>query len=87
MSVVPINPSTSASPTDLESRVASRKRELNALFIEHKKNSSRASAAEAITKIKARLSELADIMKTGAVNGWADVDPMAKRRLEEWITR
>jgi hypothetical protein len=78
-----INPST----TDLETRVANRKAELISEIVEHKKNPSRAGAAEAIGKIKAQLSELAHIMKEGVVDGWANVGPSAKLKLNAWMTK
>lgn len=73
--------------SDLETRVTNRKRALISEIIEHKKNSSRAGAAEAIDSIKARLSELANIVKDGLVDGWVNVGPAAKLRLDEWMTR
>lgn len=72
---------------DLETRVTNRKRELISEIIEHKKNCSRAGAADAIHRINARLSELAYIVKESVVDGWANVDPSAKLKLDEWITR
>jgi hypothetical protein len=73
--------------TDLESRVENRKRELISEIVEHKKNSSRAGAAEAIDKAKGRLSDLAHIVKQGVVNGWANVVPSVELKLDEWIAR
>jgi len=73
--------------SDLETRVANRKRELIAEIIEHKQNSSRVGAAEAIERIKARLSELARIVKEGVVDGWANVGPSATLKLDEWIAK
>ena len=87
MSVAATNPSSSGALPDLETRVASRKQELISEILEHKKNSSRACAAEAIDKIKARLSELAHIVKAGVVDGWANVPPSAKRELDQWIAK
>ncbi len=78
-------PSTPAPPADLETRVEKRKRELISEIVEHKKNSSRAGAAEAIDRAKGRLSELAHIVKE--VDGWANVGPSAKRKLDEWMAR
>jgi hypothetical protein len=72
---------------DLEARVTARKAELIAELIEHKKNSSRMGAAEAVDKLKARLSELAHIVKEGIVDGWANVGPKARTRLDEWMTK
>ena len=65
-------------PSDLETRVAERKRELISEIVEHKKNSSRAGAAQAIDRIKAQLSELAHIVKEG---------PNAKLKLVEWMAK
>ena len=71
-------------PDDLETRVANRKQELITELIEHKKNSSRYGAAEAIDKIKHRLSELSHILNTGE---WTDLSAGARLRLAEWIAR
>jgi len=87
VSAASIDPSTATPLPDLEARVANRKRELISEMVEHKKNSSRAGAAEAIDAIKARLSELAHIEKEGVVDGWANVGPKARLRLDEWIAR
>lgn len=73
--------------TDLESRVESRKRDLISEIVEHKKNSSRAGAASAIEAAKSRLTELTWIVKEGVVDGWANVGPTAKQRLDDWISR
>jgi hypothetical protein len=70
---------------DLETRVQHRKAELIAEIIEHKKNSSRVGAADAIARIKAHLSELAHIVKEGVVDNWANVDPKARTRLDAWL--
>jgi hypothetical protein len=69
--------------TPLETRVEYRKRELIAEIIEHKKNSSRAGAAVAVDKAKDRLSELAHIVK----DGWANVGPSAKLKLDAWMAK
>ena len=87
MSVAPVNPSAPTPRPDLETRVENRKRELISEIVEHKKNSSRAAAAEAIDRAKARLSDLAHIVKEGVVDGWANVRPSAKVKLEEWMAR
>jgi flavin-binding protein dodecin len=84
VSVAPVDP---AQRPDLETRVENRKRELISEIVEHKKDSSRPAAAEAIDRAKARLSELAHIVKEGVVDGWANVGPGAKRKLEDWIAR
>lgn len=87
MTVTSSKTSTTASPTDLETRVANRKRELIEEILEHKKNSSRAGAAEAIDRAKGRLTELARIVKEGVVDGWANVGQSAKLKLDEWMAR
>lgn len=79
--------STPTPPPDLETRVENRKRELISEIVENKKNSSRAGAAEAIDKAKARLSELAQIVKESVVDGWANVGPSAKLKLDEWMAK
>ena len=73
--------------TDLETRIEDRKRELIAEIVEHKINISRPRAAEAIDKAKARLSELAHIVKQGVVDGWANVSPNTKLKLHEWLAK
>lgn len=73
--------------SDIETQVAHRKQMLIAEIREHKTNSSRAGAAEAVDKIKAKLSELEHIVKAGVVNGWANVGPDTTLQLEEWISR
>ena len=76
-----------STPTELETRVENRKRELIAEIVEHKKNSSRSGAADAIDKCKARLSELAHIVKEGVVDGWGNVGPRARLKLDEWMSK
>ena len=74
-------------PPDLEARVTARKAELIAEIIEHKKNSSRVGAAEAVDSLKDRLSELAHIVREGIVDGWANVGPKARTRLDAWMAK
>jgi prephenate dehydrogenase len=71
-------------PDELEIRVANRKRQLITEIIEHKKNSSRSGAAEAIDRIKDQLSELSQILGT---DKWAHLTAGARSRLAEWIAR
>ena len=85
MTTATIDPSTPTPP--LETRVETRKRELISEIVEHKKNRSRPGAAEAIDRLEARLSELAHIVKEGVIDGWANVGPATKLRLDEWIAR
>lgn len=72
---------------DLQARVENRKRDLIAEILEHKKNSSRAGAAQAVDKIKSRLTELTQIVKVGVVAGWGNVSPQAKVQLDEWMSK
>ena len=69
---------------DLELRVESRKRELITEIIEHKTNSSRYGAADAINKIKQHLSELTDIVKAGK---WSNLGEGSRLKLIEWMAR
>ena len=85
MNLTPNDPSSPTSTSDLETRVETRKRALFAEIIEYKQSSSRASSIEAIERAKARLSELAHIVKEGVVDGWANVGPKATTRLNEWL--
>jgi hypothetical protein len=72
---------------DLEIRVTARKDELIAELIEHKLNSSRSGAAGAIDTLKGRLSELALILKDGAVDGTTYVAPATRTRLDQWMAK
>jgi len=71
-------------PDNLESRVANRKLQLITEIIEHKKNSSRSGAAEAIDKLKHHLSELSQILKA---DEWTNLSAGTRLRLAEWIAR
>lgn len=73
--------------SDLEKRVENRKRELISEILEHKKNSSRFGAADEVEKIKSRLAELTHILKDALTDGWANLAPGAKTRLDAWIAR
>ena len=74
-------------PFDLEARVANRKLELIAEIIEHKKNSSRFGAAAEIDRIKARLADLAVILKESVVDGWGNVGSSGRDTLDQWLAR
>ena len=73
--------------TALEAQVSNRKQDLISELIEHKKNSSRSGAADAVDKIKARLADLAYIVKADISTGWANMGPHAKLRIDEWLAR
>ena len=69
---------------DLETRVANRKLQLISEIIEHKKNSSRYGAAEAVDRIKQHLSELSQIVKAGERSTLGEG---TRLRLLEWMAR
>lgn len=69
---------------DLETRVTNRKHQLIMEIIEHKKNSSRFGAAEAIDRLKHQLSELSQILKA---DEWTNLSAGTRLRLAEWIAR
>jgi prephenate dehydrogenase len=71
-------------PDDLETRVANRKRELITEILEHKKNSLRFGAGEAIDRIKHHLSELSRIVNA---KEYSSLSPGARLRLADWIAR
>ena len=71
-------------PDDLEARVANRKLQLITEIIEHKTNSSRYGAAEAIDRIKHHLSELTEILKA---HEWPQLSAEARLRLADWVAR
>jgi hypothetical protein len=72
--------------SSLETRVTNRKQELIAEIVELKLGS-RLHAVETIDKLKARLSDLAIILDEGGVDGWANVAPRTRRRLDDWISK
>lgn len=69
---------------DLEARVESRKRELITEIIEHKKNSSRSGAAEAVERLRQHLSELPQILKAGK---WSNLGEGTRLRLIQWMAK
>ena len=75
-----------AGKSDLESRIADRKRELIEELIEHKKRSG-LPAVEAVDAIKRRLTQLEHLVKQSVVDGWSNVSEAARARLELWIDR
>lgn len=66
---------------DLQARVEVRRRDLISEIVEHKKNSSRAGAADAVKRATGRLLELRRIVERG---GAALV---TRRALAEWMSR
>lgn len=84
--VLPANPSRSKASPDLATRVADRKRDMISEIVELKKGS-RLDAVETIDRLKARLSELAHIVKDGVVDDRAKIGDRTRRRLDDWIAR
>jgi len=77
------DPRASADP-DLESRVRLRRAELFVRLRELRADG-RVEAAAASDKLKARLSELTDLLKWGIRDGWASLGDNVKRKLEQWL--
>jgi len=69
---------------DLESRINTRRKELIARLVELKSDT-RIEVAETRDKLKAKLSELAHIIKEGVVDGWASIGDVARQRLDHWL--
>jgi hypothetical protein len=73
-----------ATEVALESRINARRAELIAKLIELR-SSMHLEAAEAGDKIKARLSELAHVMREGVVDGWTTLGDSVKHKLDRWL--
>ena len=69
---------------DLESRITTRRNELIAKLFELN-TETRVGTAEIRDKLKARLSELAHIIKEGVVDGWASLGDKATQKLDRWL--
>lgn len=76
---------TTAPEADLESRIQQRRAELIATLGALRADS-RLAAIEVRDRLKARLSELAHIIKVGVVDGWTNLGDTVKRKLEDWLT-
>lgn len=74
-----------ADETDLESRIKERRAELIGK-IGGLRGDTRREAGEAREKLRAKLSELAHIIKWGAADGWASLGAPLTNKLEEWLT-
>jgi hypothetical protein len=68
----------------LEQRISARRAELIAKLEAHR-GSMHLDEVDAGDKVKAKLSELAHIMREGVVDGWADLGDGTKVRLERWL--
>lgn len=73
------------SEPDLESRIKVRRAELVAKLRELRADA-RLEATQAGDKLKARLSEVAHIIKEGVVDGWGSLGDGVKRKLDHWLT-
>jgi hypothetical protein len=62
-----------------------RRAELIAKLVELRADN-RIEATEARDKLKAKLSELAHIIKESVVDGWASIGDVAKHKLDHWLT-
>ena len=68
----------------LEQRISARRAELIAKLIDHR-GSVHLDEAEAGDKVKAKLSELAHIMRENVVDGWSELGDGVKLKLEGWL--
>ena len=69
---------------DLESRIQQRRGELIAT-LGLLRADPRFATSELRDQLKARLSELAHIIKVGVVDGWTNLADTVKYRLENWL--
>jgi galactokinase len=76
--------SRASSGPDLESRIRLRRAELFVRLRELRADR-RLEANEARDKLKAKLSELAHLLKWGISDGWPGLGDNVKRRLEHWL--
>jgi hypothetical protein len=85
LAVAPVLPVAPVLEVALEQRISARRAELIAKLIDHR-GSMHLDEVDAGDKIKAKLSELAHIMREGVVDGWADLGDGVKLKLEGWLT-
>jgi hypothetical protein len=71
--------------SDLEARIKAHRAELLSKLVQLRANK-RLVAKEAGDKLRAKLSDLAHIIKTGVVDGWGNLSDTVKHRLERWLT-
>ncbi|HEY6177914.1 MAG TPA: hypothetical protein VIX73_25845 [Kofleriaceae bacterium] len=79
----PADPRAS-SESDLESRIRRRRAELIGKLRELRSAAS-VEVVQASESFKARLSEVAHILKEGVVDGWASLGETVKHKLERWL--
>jgi hypothetical protein len=75
---------TSEPQPDLESRIKVRRAELIAK-LRALRADTRLEAIQAGDKLKAKLSEIAHLVKEGVVDGWASLGDNVKHKLEHWL--
>lgn len=78
-----VDPRASSEP-DLESRIRLRRAELF-VRLRELRGDRRIEAAEARDKVKAKLSELAHLLKWGISDGWGSLGGAVERRFEHWL--
>lgn len=76
---------TTAPAADLESRIQQRRAELIATLGALRADP-HAATSEVRDRLKARLSELARIIKVGVVDGWTNLGDTVRHKLENWLT-
>ena len=75
---------TAAPLADLESRIQQRRGELIAT-LSWLRADPRLATTEVRDRLKARLSELAHIIRVGVVDGWTNLGDTVKHKLEHWL--
>ncbi|HEY6177423.1 MAG TPA: hypothetical protein VIX73_23360 [Kofleriaceae bacterium] len=76
--------SSIAEQPDLQSRINARRAELIKVLVGLKVDT-RIEAAEARDKLKARLSELAHVVKWGVADDWKSVSEPVIKKLQQWL--
>jgi hypothetical protein len=87
MSNTPPDGPSMATPSeqpDLQSRIATRRAALIKTLVELKADT-RAEAAVTRDKLKAKLSDLAHVVKWGIVDGWVGIGKPLTDKLEHWL--
>ncbi|HEX3763383.1 MAG TPA: hypothetical protein VHW23_32030 [Kofleriaceae bacterium] len=86
MSHIPDGPSTARPPqqTDLKALIHARRAELIKVLVELKADT-RIEAAESRERLKAKLSELAHVVKWGVADDWASVGEPVTKKLQRWL--
>jgi hypothetical protein len=79
-----LQPPQATSEPDLESRIKKRRAELIAK-LGKLGGDVRPEATESRDKLRAKLSELAHIVKWGVADGWASLGDPLTNKLEQWL--